>query len=165
MKTASIVLVGLLITIIEGTSLAGGLPTADVNLVVAIHLGLTRTPVAGSIAAFISGFLTDLATGCPKGLATGQATIVFFLTYSLTSRFLVRGWATEIPFALVLSLIASLWASLVLTWLPARSVFPAPPVASVLVHAAATAVASPFVFGMMRGIDGLFERRRQGLLR
>ena len=47
MNTILVVFVGFIGTVIQGTWVAGTLPTSDINLVVSIHLGLTPTPVAG----------------------------------------------------------------------------------------------------------------------
>ncbi|MBI3073967.1 MAG: hypothetical protein HYY84_17810 [Deltaproteobacteria bacterium] len=164
MRTVLVVFVGFLGTVVQGTWVAGTLPTSDINLVVSIHLGLTRTPVAGSIAAFISGLITDLATGCPKGLATGQSTIAFFLSYSLTSRFLVRGAPIEALYVTAVSVLSSLYASLVLAWLPARAFFPPPTVLAVVVHIAATSLLAPVVFAIVRRIDQAFERPKHRLI-
>jgi cell shape-determining protein MreD len=158
MNTILVVFVGFIGTVIQGTWVAGTLPTSDINLVVSIHLGLTRTPVAGSIAAFVSGLITDLATGCPKGLATGQSTIAFFLSYSLTSRFVVRGAPAEFMYVLALSVVTTLYASLVLAWIPARALFPPPAVLSVVAHVVATSLLAPIVFAIIRRIDHAFER-------
>ena len=164
MNTILVVFVGFIGTVIQGTWVAGTLPTSDINLVVSIHLGLTRTPVAGSIAAFISGLITDLATGCPKGLATGQSTIAFFLSYSLTSRFVVRGAPAEFMYVAAVSILAALYASLVLSWIPARAFFPPPGLWSVLAHIGATSLLAPVVFAIVRRIDQAFERPKHRLI-
>jgi rod shape-determining protein MreD len=115
----------------------------------------------GAVLAFAIGYLNDIFAGSPMGLHTFMTVAVFLICRIAALRLFFQGWIFEVILVFLLAL-----GSRVLLLL-LRALFDKD-FGSLLLHfnivvsrAGATAVVSPFIFGLTAWIDKAVPRRQR----
>jgi len=137
--------------------------TPDLVLPLVLCMGLLRyNPARGAAIAFVVGYFVDtLRPGSPICLNMFVLVSLFLLSRALMTRLLMAGAV----FQIVLALAGSFASSLII--LSVRAIFERrigaiePLFILVSTRAAATAVAAPFVFALVKRVDARRMRRRE----
>ena len=115
----------------------------------------------GALLAFAIGYLTDIFAGSPMGLHTFTTVAIFLVSRVAALRLFFQGWIFEVILVFLLALTSRVLLLLL------RALFDKD-FGSLLLHfnivvsrAGATAVVSPFIFGMTAWIDKVVPRRQR----
>ncbi len=127
--------------------------TPSLLLPVVVLLGVTEYPVVpGAAIAFVLGYATDLVGIAPIGLHTSSCVSIFLVARSAGARMAAHTWWSEAALAAGFTLLHDA-LELVLITIFGRDPFATRALfAAVGAHVAATAVAAPFVFRLVRPI-------------
>ncbi len=146
--------------------LGGGAVSLALALPIVVYLGLHGGNVDGVVGAAAVGYVVDLMAGGPKGLMTFLAVALFLFSRLVGAALAVQGRA---GFAVLSGVGTFLYGVLALAFTQAVSPAESAPslslVGRIAVEALLTGVASPFILGLMRRVDGWFAREDPGLLR
>jgi rod shape-determining protein MreD len=139
----------------------------SLGLLVVMHVGLSAkwSVSSASVVAFATGYLLDLVSGAPQGVHA----FVFVLMALFARALSVRVAVTGIVMSAAASFVASLLAAVIIVIVRAQV---APEggyggLRQAPIEAVLTAIAGPFVLGLLRRIDGKIDqtRARVGLAR
>jgi rod shape-determining protein MreD len=170
MRSAITLFVAYLLLILQSTVLEllpVRMAAPSLGLLVVMHVGVSGkwSVSSASVVAFATGYLLDLVSGAPQGVHA----FVFVLMALFARALSVRVAVTGIVMSAAVSFVASLLAALIVVIVRAQV---APEggyggLRQAPIEAVLTAIAGPFVLGLLRRIDGKIDttRARVGLAR
>jgi rod shape-determining protein MreD len=170
MRSAITLFVAYLLLILQSTVLELApvrMAAPSLGLLVVMHVGLSGkwSVSSASVVAFATGYLLDLVSGAPQGVHA----FVFVLMALFARALSVRVAVTGIVMSAAASFVASLLCALIVVIVRAQV---APEggyggLRQAPIEAVLTAIAGPFVLGLLRRIDGKIDatRARVGLSR
>ncbi|MHB8380770.1 MAG: rod shape-determining protein MreD [Candidatus Binataceae bacterium] len=120
------------------------------NLIVilAVDLGLRNHGVVPAVLAFAMGYATDAFSGSTLGVNAFLITMVFLLTYEISSRLMVTNAAVGATFVFLGVIVTSIGA-LVLADGAAGLAASGPMMPGIAVQAGISAIVAPIVFGLI----------------
>jgi rod shape-determining protein MreD len=170
MRSAITLFIAYLLLILQSTVLEMApvrMAAPSLGLLVVMHVALSSkwSVSSASVVAFATGYLLDLVSGAPQGVHA----FVFVLMALFGRALSVRVAVTGIVMSAAASFVASLLAALIIVIVRAQV---APEggyggLRQAPIEAVLTAIAGPFVLGLLRRIDGKIDttRARVGLAR
>jgi rod shape-determining protein MreD len=170
MRSAITLVVAYLLLILQSTVLELApvrMAAPSLGLLVVMHVGLSGkwSVSSASLVAFATGYLLDLVSGAPQGVHAFVFVLMALFARALAARVAVTG----IVMSAAVSFVASLLAAVLIVIVRARV---APEggyggLRQAPIEAVLTAIAGPFVLGLLRRIDGKIDqtRSRVGLQR
>jgi rod shape-determining protein MreD len=170
MRSAITLVVAYLLLILQSTVLELApvrMAAPSLGLLVVMHVGLSGkwSVSSAALVAFATGYLLDLVSGAPQGVHAFVFVLMTLFARALAARVAVTG----IVMSAAVSFVASLLAAVLIVVVRARV---APEggyggLRQAPIEAVLTAIAGPFVLGLLRRIDGKIDqtRSRVGLQR
>jgi rod shape-determining protein MreD len=170
MRSAITLFVAYLLLILQSTVLELApvrLAAPSLGLLVVMHVGLSGkwSVSSASVVAFMTGYLFDLVSGAPQGVHAFVFVLMALFARVLSVRVAVTGIVMSAAVSFVASLLAAVLVVLVRAQVAPEGGYGG--LRQAPVEAVLTAIAGPFVLGLLRRIDGKVDavRSRVGLSR
>jgi rod shape-determining protein MreD len=170
MRSAITLVVAYLLLILQSTVLELApvrMAAPSLGLLVVMHVGLSGkwSISSASLVAFATGYLLDLVSGAPQGVHAFVFVLMTLFARVLAARVAVTGFVMSAAVSFVASLVAALMIVIVRAQVAPEGGYGG--LRQAPIEAVLTAIAGPFVLGLLRRIDGKIDqtRSRVGLAR
>jgi rod shape-determining protein MreD len=169
-RSAITLVVAYLLLILQSTVLELApvrMAAPSLGLLVVMHVGLSGkwSISSASVVAFATGYLLDLVSGAPQGVHALVFVLMTLFARALAVRVAVTGIVMSAAVSFVASLLAAVMIVIVRAMVSPEGGYGGLRLAPI--EAVLTAIAGPFVLGLLRRIDGKIDqtRSRVGLAR
>jgi rod shape-determining protein MreD len=170
MRSAITLVVAYLLLILQSTVLELApvhMAAPSLGLLVVMHVGVSGkwSVSSAAIVAFATGYLLDLVSGAPQGVHAFVFILMMLFARALAARVAVTGIVMSAAVSFVASLLAALLIVIVRAQVSPEGGYGG--LRQAPLEALLTAIAGPFVLGLLRRIDGKIAetRSRVGLHR
>jgi rod shape-determining protein MreD len=170
MRSAITLVIAYLLLILQSTVLELApvhMAAPSLGLLVVMHVGLSSkwTVSSAALVAFATGYLLDLVSGAPQGVHAFVFVLMSLFARALAARVAVTGIVLSAATSFVASLLGALMIVIVRAQVAPEGGYGG--LRQAPLEALLTAIAGPFVLGLLRRIDGKITetRSRVGLAR
>jgi rod shape-determining protein MreD len=170
MRSSITLFVAYLLLILQSTvleMLPVRMAAPSLGLLVVMHVGLSSkwSVSSAAVVAFATGYLLDLVSGAPQGVHAFVFVLMSLFARALTVRVAVAGIVMGAAVSFVASLLAAVLIVIVRAQVAPEGGYGG--LRQAPIEAVLTAIAGPFVLGLLRRIDGRIDtvRSRVGLAR